>query len=104
MEASERLEYPFWLKLRSRSGSVEQERSRHAASKCPRAEFLGQNVVDGLVIQTQFTSDHSGTKCRSDLTRALTLVTFSSVFDVQVLPERGSSSTRSRPSKILYAT
>jgi len=38
-------------------------------------------------------------KCRSDLTRSLTLVTFSSVFDVQGLPERGSSSTLSRSSK-----
>jgi len=36
---------------------------------------------------------------RSDLTRSLTLFTFSSVFDVQGLPERGSSSTLSRPSK-----
>ena len=35
----------------------------------------------------------------SDLTRSLTLVTFSSVFHVQGLPERGSSSTLSRPSK-----
>ena len=39
-------------------------------------------------------------KRRSDLTRVLTLVTFSSVFDVQGLPERNSSSTLSRPSKI----
>ena len=32
-------------------------------------------------------------KCQSDLTKSLTLVTFSSVLDVQGLPERGSSST-----------
>jgi len=38
-------------------------------------------------------------KRRSYLTRALTLVTFSSVFDVQGLPERRSSSTLPRPSK-----
>ena len=38
-------------------------------------------------------------KRRSDLTSALTLVTFSSVFDMQDLPERCSSSTLSRPSK-----
>jgi len=38
-------------------------------------------------------------KRRSDLTRSLILVIFSSVFDVQGLPERGSSSTHSRPSK-----
>jgi hypothetical protein len=35
---------------------------------------------------------------------ALILVTFSSFFDVQSLPERGLSSTLSRPSKMLYAT
>jgi len=38
-------------------------------------------------------------KRRSDLTRSLTLVTFSSVFEVKGLPERGLSSTHSRPSK-----
>ena len=38
-------------------------------------------------------------KRRSDLTRSLTLVTFSSVFHVQGLPQRGSSVTLSRPSK-----
>ena len=32
-------------------------------------------------------------KRRSDLTRALTLVTFSPVFDMQGLPERGFSSS-----------
>jgi hypothetical protein len=30
-----------------------------AASKCPHAQFLGQNSVDGLVIQIQLTTDHS---------------------------------------------
>jgi hypothetical protein len=43
-------------------------------------------------------------KCQSDFMRALTLATFSSVFDVQGLPEWGSSFTLSRPSKMLYAT
>jgi hypothetical protein len=38
-------------------GSV-MEHSRDAASKCPHAQFLGQNVVDVLVIQIQFTADH----------------------------------------------
>ena len=38
-------------------------------------------------------------KRRSDLTRSLTLVKFSSVFDVQGIPQRGSSSTLSRQSK-----
>jgi len=56
------------------------------------AHFEGQIFVDGLAIQIQHTTDHSD--CQS-----LTLVTFSSVFDVQDLPERGSSSTPSRPSK-----
>jgi len=36
---------------------------------------------------------------QSDLARSLTLVTFSSVFDIQGLPQRGSSSTLSRPFK-----
>jgi len=44
-------------------------------------------------------TDHSDVKCWSDLMRALTLVTFSSIFDVQGVPEQGSSSTLSRPSK-----
>jgi hypothetical protein len=39
--------------------SVDRERSRHAISKWLRAQFLGQNVVDGLVIQIQITTDHS---------------------------------------------
>jgi hypothetical protein len=39
-------------------GSV-TERSRDAASKRLRAQFLGQNVVDSLVIQIQLTTDHS---------------------------------------------
>jgi hypothetical protein len=43
-------------------------------------------------------------KCRSDLTTALILVIFSSVFDMQGLPKRGSSYTISQPSKMLYAT
>ena len=38
-------------------------------------------------------------KRRSDLTRSLTLVKFSSVFDMQGIPQRGSSCTHSRPSK-----
>jgi len=50
------------------------------------AQFEGQNFVDGLAIQIQHTTDHS-VKRRPDLTRSLNLVTFSSVFDVQGLPE-----------------
>ena len=49
--------------------------------------------MDSLVIQIQLTTDQSGCKSRSDLTRALTLVTFLSVFYVQGLPEQGLSST-----------
>jgi len=64
----------------------------------PHAQFLGQNVVDGLVIQIQ--PIILTLKRRSDLTtRAFPLVTFSSVFDVRGLTERGSSSTLSRPCK-----
>jgi hypothetical protein len=39
-------------------GSVDGEHSRHAASKCPHAHFLSQNVVDSLVIQIQLPTDH----------------------------------------------
>jgi hypothetical protein len=56
--ASEPLEYPFWSKRHSRRWQCDRERSRDAASKCPHAQFLGQNVVDGLVIQIQLTADH----------------------------------------------
>jgi hypothetical protein len=54
--AAEPLEYPFWSKLRSRRWQCDQERS-HAASKCPHAQFLSQNV-DSLVSQIQLTTDH----------------------------------------------
>jgi len=64
----------------------------------PHAQFLGQDVMDSLVIQIQLTNNHA-VKSRSDLMTALTMVTFSSVFDVQDLPERGLSSTLSQPSK-----
>jgi hypothetical protein len=37
--------------------SADRERSRDAASKCPHAQFLGQKVVDGLLIQIQLTTD-----------------------------------------------
>jgi hypothetical protein len=43
-------------------------------------------------------------KCRSDFTRALTLVTFSSIFDMQGLSEQNSTFIISWPSKMLYAT
>jgi len=65
----------------------------------PHAQFLSQNVVDGLLIQIHPLPIILTGKCRSDLTRALALVIFSSVFDVQGLPERGLFSTFSRPSK-----
>ena len=53
------------------------------------AQFLGKNFVDGSVIQILLTTDHS------DLTTARAFVTCSSIFEVQALPERGSSSTLS---------
>src|SRR5215469_411085 len=43
-------------------------------------------------------------KRRSDLTRSLTLVTFSPVFDVQGLPERGRLPHSHGHPKMLYAT
>jgi hypothetical protein len=75
----------FGQKFVHGDGSV-TECCRGAASKCPHAQFLGQYVMDGSMIQIQITTDHS-VKHRSDLTRALNLVTFSSVLDVQGLPE-----------------
>ena len=62
----------------------------HKFSACPvpQSKFRGP-----LVIQIQLSTDHSDCQSRSDLTRALTLVTFSPVFDMQGLPERGFSSS-----------
>ena len=74
MGAAEPLEYHFLSKLRSRRWQCDQQRRRDAASKCLHAQFLGQNVVDGLVIQIQLTADHCD--CQSDLRRALPLVIF----------------------------
>jgi hypothetical protein len=58
MRAAEPLEYIFWSKHLSQRWQCERERSRHAASNCPHAQFLGQNVVDGLAIQIQLTTDY----------------------------------------------
>ena len=63
------------------------------------AQFLGKNVVDGSVIQIQHTTDRSFWLSNVDL-RAFILVTFLFVFYVQGVPEQGSSSTLSWPSKI----
>ena len=68
------------------------------------AQFLGQNVVDGLRIQIQLTTDHSDCQTSIRHHETLTFVTFSSVFDMQVLPERGSSSHSHGLPKMLYAT
>ena len=62
-------------------------------------KFEGQNFVDGLVIQIQHTTDHSD--CQT-LIRPHEIPPFGHIFfrfDVQGLPERGSSSTISRPTK-----
>jgi hypothetical protein len=59
MGAAELLEYTFWSKHHSRRWQYDRDHSRDAASKCLHAQFLGQNVVDGLVIQIQLTTDHS---------------------------------------------
>ena len=68
------------------------ESALHSFSACP---------LPRLKCRGRFTDSNSAhyVKRRSDLTTGLALVTFSSVFDVQVLPERGSFSTFSRPSK-----
>jgi hypothetical protein len=58
MGAAEPLEYPFGQHFFHGNGGV-TERSRNTTSKFPHAQFLGQNVVDGLVIEIQFTTDHS---------------------------------------------
>jgi hypothetical protein len=58
MGVSEPLEYPFWSKCRSRRWQGDREHSRDAASKCMHAHLLGQNVVDGLVIEIQLTTDN----------------------------------------------
>jgi hypothetical protein len=59
MGADEPLEYPFLSKLRSRRWQCDREHSHDAASKCLHAQFLGHNIVDGLVIQIQIINDHS---------------------------------------------
>jgi hypothetical protein len=55
MGAAELLEYTFWSKHRSWRWQCDSECTHDAASKGPHAEFLGQNVVDGLVIHIQLT-------------------------------------------------
>ena len=58
----------------------------------PHAQFFGQNVVDGSMIQIHLTTDHSD--CQTSI-RPHESPDFghNSVFGVQGLPERGSSST-----------
>jgi hypothetical protein len=48
---------PFLAKTSFSEMSVCREHSCDTASKCPHAQFFGQNV-DGLVIQIQLTIDH----------------------------------------------
>ena len=79
-------------------GSV-TECCRDAASKCPQSlarhdKPFSESFKDLTIVPIILT-----VKRRSDLTRALTLVTLSSVSDVQGLSERGLSSTLSRPPK-----
>jgi hypothetical protein len=49
---------PYLSKRRSQRWHCDQERSRYVASKYPHGKFVGQNVVDGLVIQIQLTTNH----------------------------------------------
>ena len=88
-------------KIRSQRWQCDGEHCHDESSKClqslakqamnPFSELLKDHtiVLNNLNVQRQ-----------SDLTRALTLVTFLSVLDVQGLPEWGFSSTLSWPSTI----
>jgi hypothetical protein len=51
------------------------------------AKFLSQNVMDGLVIKIQLTTDLSDYQMFIRPHKALTLVTFSCIYYVQGLPE-----------------
>jgi hypothetical protein len=87
MWALEPLEYPFWSKLHSWRWQCDKERSRDAASKCPHAQFLGQNVMDSMVIQIQLTTNHCDCQMSIRPHDSPHLVIFSSNFDVQGFPE-----------------
>ena len=54
---------------------------------------LGQNIVDSWVIQIQLTTHHYDCQRSIRPHRSPALATFSSVFEMQGLPERGSSAT-----------
>jgi len=70
--------------------------SNQLCTNIPHAHSLGQNVVDGFVTKIQLTTDHYACQTSIRPHESLTLVIFPSVFEVQVLPERGSSATPSR--------
>jgi len=118
------VEFEFWEKEEVTRTQIRQALGlRHHCNTLSGQKFVhGDGSVTGSIVVTQHPSVHNlwpdtmnpfsesfkdlmivpiilAVKRRSDLTRALTLVTFSSVFDVHGLPEQRSSSTLSRPSK-----
>jgi hypothetical protein len=101
MGPAETLEYPY---VQNFVYGDDREHSRDAASKCPHAQLLCQNVVDGSVFQIQITTNHY--ECQTSI-RLHESPHFGHIFfrfEVQDLPERGSRSTISRPAKMLYST
>jgi hypothetical protein len=83
-----------------RDGSVTQ-RSRDGASKCLHAQFNHSKRHGQFGDSNSTHYHHSDCQTLIRPHESPHLVTFSSVFDVQVLPERGLSSTLSRPPKNL---
>jgi hypothetical protein len=81
MMTAETMEYLLLSEFRSQRSQCDRERSRHTACKCPHAKFLGQNVVDGLLIQIQLTTDHCDCQMSIRLHDSLHVGPFSSVFD-----------------------
>ena len=76
----------FWSKIHSRRWQCDGELCRYVASKCPHAQFKGQNFVGGLAIQIQHTTDHSD--CQTSI-RSHEILHFGHIFvrfDVQTLP------------------
>jgi hypothetical protein len=96
---AEPLEYPFWSKICSWRWQCDRKPCCDAASKCPQSQAGTMNPFSELFKDLMIVPIILTVKCWSDLMTALTLVTFSSIFDVQGVPKQGSSSTLSWPSK-----
>jgi hypothetical protein len=76
------MEYLLLSELRSRRSQCDRERGRHTTCKCPHAKFLGQNIVDGLVIQIQLTTNHCGCQMSIRIYESLHVGPFSSFFEM----------------------